>query len=633
MIAANAPKRYRCRRNATRAVRRYPALFSLLFALTLLLPCLQSAAQRPSLSPPPARPPAPLPQQPARTTAEVCGNGIDDDGNGLADTKDYACYYQPGNTNCQSGKVIWMCTYDALLWLDTENGTERVVVNGNGQRMTDIAWGIDGKLYGVDENSGLHVINPGTGMATPIGILPYYFANGLTADDNGNLYAAVAASYRGRESIVKYNIRTGQVTTVVDMTAHNLELASDMCFMNGYLYVTCMYGKIARVEVRTGAVTAYTTPLFTSNAYGFTTLGDGYLYMLERDKIHRMDPATMLPVGSPMVIQGQYGMITGFATYPDACNSYTCRGTVRVTNNSLPPFCKMTGVSLSAAGTGLAGATAYTWTIPDGSQWTGANITAYTSGRYYVRYHTVPPDCAILDSIDLQVIVPPAPRLQPDSFICPGSNLVLRISDEGTAPQYTWHNGATAPQFSTSQPGRYYVTGTNACGTGSDTVLISPGALPAVSLGPDREKCSFDTVIARNLLDHPRQASLWSNGGTSNNSIIANAGLYWLEVSAQCGIRRDTVLVSDKLEGCLREVFIPDAFTPNRDRKNDRFAAFPTRNPKLFSLEVYNRWGERVFTATNPSHAWDGTFRGREQPGDLYVWICRYAFEGLPLTT
>ena len=36
---------------------------------------------------------------------------------------------------------------------------------------------------------------------------------------------------------------------------------------------------------------------------------------------------------------------------------------------------------------------------------------------------------------------------------------------------------------------------------------------------------------------------------------------------------------------------------------------------------VYNRWGNIVFTTTDPNQGWDGTFKGVAQPVETYLWI------------
>ncbi len=68
---------------------------------------------------------------------------------------------------------------------------------------------------------------------------------------------------------------------------------------------------------------------------------------------------------------------------------------------------------------------------------------------------------------------------------------------------------------------------------------------------------------------------------------------------------------------------VPTAFTPNNDGLNDTFFVH-AYNMASFRMEIYNRWGERVFATDSPKEGWDGTFKGSESPMDAYIVIIRY---------
>jgi gliding motility-associated-like protein len=65
--------------------------------------------------------------------------------------------------------------------------------------------------------------------------------------------------------------------------------------------------------------------------------------------------------------------------------------------------------------------------------------------------------------------------------------------------------------------------------------------------------------------------------------------------------------------------YMPDAFTPDGDGKNEVLSAV-TRGIKKYQLEVFNRWGERIFLSYDPGTGWDGTFMGKPCKSDVYVW-------------
>lgn len=71
---------------------------------------------------------------------------------------------------------------------------------------------------------------------------------------------------------------------------------------------------------------------------------------------------------------------------------------------------------------------------------------------------------------------------------------------------------------------------------------------------------------------------------------------------------------------------IPTAFSPNGDGINDNFKILgvPPENITLFNLQIFDRWGQIVFETNNIEDAWDGTYKGRKCPGEVYNWIMFY---------
>ncbi len=69
---------------------------------------------------------------------------------------------------------------------------------------------------------------------------------------------------------------------------------------------------------------------------------------------------------------------------------------------------------------------------------------------------------------------------------------------------------------------------------------------------------------------------------------------------------------------------LPNAFTPNGDGDNERFIPYPFCFIERVEFKVFNRWGEVVFTTTDPNLNWDGTNRnGQELPDGVYYYVCR----------
>ena len=114
---------------------------------------------------------------------------------------------------------------------------------------------------------------------------------------------------------------------------------------------------------------------------------------------------------------------------------------------------------------------------------------------------------------------------------------------------------------------------------------------------------------------------LWSTGSTRESVEIGDPGTVWLEVTDANGCKAvDSVLV---LTFCPTRFYTPNIFSPNFDGVNDLFLIFPEEQVSLFSLMIFNRWGELVFESKDPGEGWDGTYRGKPAPPDLYLWAAQ----------
>lgn len=76
--------------------------------------------------------------------------------------------------------------------------------------------------------------------------------------------------------------------------------------------------------------------------------------------------------------------------------------------------------------------------------------------------------------------------------------------------------------------------------------------------------------------------------------------------------------------------YIPNAFSPNNDGKNDLFL-IEARNIKEFSLSVYDRWGRLVFTTTDINEGWDGMARESTIPLPEGVYPFRLEMKDMEL--
>ena len=76
-----------------------------------------------------------------------------------------------------------------------------------------------------------------------------------------------------------------------------------------------------------------------------------------------------------------------------------------------------------------------------------------------------------------------------------------------------------------------------------------------------------------------------------------------------------------KITQCC-ELYLPVAFTPNNDGKNDKFGIINKGRHNIYKFMIANRWGQIIYEASTDAGGWDGTFKGvRAEVGTYYYYI------------
>jgi gliding motility-associated-like protein len=88
-----------------------------------------------------------------------------------------------------------------------------------------------------------------------------------------------------------------------------------------------------------------------------------------------------------------------------------------------------------------------------------------------------------------------------------------------------------------------------------------------------------------------------------------------------------TANITIGIGGICNDVYFPNSFTPNQDGKNDLFG--PSGNVIAISnyfINIYNRYGQQVFSSNNPLIKWDGTYKGKKLDTGTFIWQATYKY-------
>ncbi len=68
------------------------------------------------------------------------------------------------------------------------------------------------------------------------------------------------------------------------------------------------------------------------------------------------------------------------------------------------------------------------------------------------------------------------------------------------------------------------------------------------------------------------------------------------------------------------DIFVPSAFTPNGDGRNDLFMPVAVGIARLYFFRIIDRWGNLLFETKTIGAGWDGLYNGKLQPPGTYVF-------------
>ncbi|HEV7781669.1 MAG TPA: T9SS type B sorting domain-containing protein, partial [Chitinophagaceae bacterium] len=86
---------------------------------------------------------------------------------------------------------------------------------------------------------------------------------------------------------------------------------------------------------------------------------------------------------------------------------------------------------------------------------------------------------------------------------------------------------------------------------------------------------------------------------------------------------KDSAYITIKVFKTNPSVFVPTAFTPNNDGKNDVVMPIAVGIKFIEYFSIYNRWGQLVFSTSINGYGWDGKIKGMPQNTGAFVWAVK----------
>ncbi len=274
----------------------------------------------------------------------------------------------------------------------------------------------------------------------------------------------------------------------------------------------------------------------------------------------------------------------------------------------------------------------YAWSPAVSLDNSGTATVVFTAGdsTNIILTVTTPAGCIGVDSAE--IIVHPGNFVNFDSSfaVCPGDSVQLfPVANPGPAT-YVWHPAMYLTDSTSSAPWvhpitsqYYWAVATNQYGcldtvsanitVRSNAVLYLPDSITlypgeSYQLSPQTNCTSFE----------------WTPPGGLSDAYISNpvatpeiSTKYVVYGYTEWGCKtKDSINIYVDAESLIA---LPNAFTPGNG-VNTLFKVLLRGEATLNYFRIYNRWGNLVFTTSDISAGWDGTFHGQPQPYDVYVY-------------
>ncbi len=319
--------------------------------------------------------------------------------------------------------------------------------------------------------------------------------------------------------------------------------------------------------------------------------------------------------------------------------------------NKLPP-CTNLSYSFNNISTAVFStfkANSFTWDFGDGSPGIAAGLTSVnhtfaSAGTYIVKL--ILSDTAFCnspDSITKTLRISPIVKAQfttPAKGCVPYNAAFKNTSAGGLNFIWDFGDGAKStldnPTHLYTAPGNYTIklyafdsTSCNKIDSTSFTISVNPIPVASFTFSPNPPQ--ENTFIQFTNQSFGATNYLWNFGdGDSSKEVdpkhLFNAtGTYNVCLNAinDAGCSDDTCIKVSAIINPLLDV--PSAFTPGKFGINS-VVSVKGFGIKEMHWNIYNRWGQKVFESTDPSSGWNGYFKGKIQPMDVYTYTLDVVF-------
>lgn len=308
------------------------------------------------------------------------------------------------------------------------------------------------------------------------------------------------------------------------------------------------------------------------------------------------------------------------------------------------PTCDTLYISTVSSGTG---GQIFQWDFGDGNNAAGASANHFytIAGTYTITLSVTDTVCNVTDTATASVTFNPAVATNitvPDAAGCaPLSVSFCADTLAGASYQWNFGDGNTSSQQCATNtytaPGVYSVTlivsNFSSCilsDTAYATVTVYSAPVAAFSIINTVQSVNTPVTFVNSSAGASSYSWKFGDGATGtqqNPEHLYNVAGTWNVCLTVVSINgcSDTECNEVTLFDEPVDIFVPNAFTPNEDNVNELFLPLGIGITN-YTLEIFDRWGEKIYSGTSSDPGWDGSFKGKQSPAGVYVYVLNVDF-------
>lgn len=212
--------------------------------------------------------------------------------------------------------------------------------------------------------------------------------------------------------------------------------------------------------------------------------------------------------------------------------------------------------------------------------------------------------------------------------LCLGTDLQLHAIFE--SPFYHWKgpNGFESfernpviPQVHGMHEGEYTLEAlVFGCEVNEGKLDVEVKLPPIISLGKDTVICPGMKFTISPGNDYEQY--LWQDGSTNPIYTVADTGIFHVQIVDRFGCEAESQIQVGFF--CEDVFWIPNAFSPNGDDKNEVFRPIGYLGQEDVVMRIFNRWGELIYHEKSKQPQWNGMYKEKVAKQDVYIYELEY---------